>query len=63
MTLKDFRDTLKGIVYDIQDSQDGEFVGNMFKFIREYGTNREYDFNKPINPKVINFEAWLRHSE
>ena len=61
--MKDFRDTHKGIVNDIQDSQEGEFVGNKIKFICDYGTNRDYDFNKPINPKVINFGAWLRHSE
>ena len=29
MTLKDFRDTHMGIVNDIQDGQDGEFVGNV----------------------------------
>ena len=63
MTLKEFRETHKGTVNDIQDSPDGEFVGNMFEFIRVYGINRDYDFIKSINPKVMNFEAWLRHTK
>ena len=63
MTLEEFRETHKGTVNDIQDSPDGEFVGNMFEFIRDYGIDRDYDFIKSINPKVMDFEAWLRHTE
>ena len=62
MTLEQFRDTHRGTVNDIQDSIDGEFVGNMFEFIRDYGIHRDYDLIKKIHPGVMNFEAWLKHT-
>lgn len=63
MSLKEFRDTHRGTVNDIQDSEDGEFVGNMFEFIHDYGIVRDYEFIKSINPKVMKFEDWLRNTQ
>jgi len=62
MSLKEFREKSRATVNDIPDSPDGEFVGNMFEFIRDYGIDRDYEFIKSINPEVMDFEKWLRHT-
>ena len=61
-TLEEFREKSRETVNDIPDSPDGEFVGNMFEFIRDYGIDRDYEFIKSINQQVMNFEDWLRHT-
>jgi uncharacterized protein YbjT (DUF2867 family) len=62
MTLQEFRETHKGTVNDIRNSPDGEFVGNMFQFIQEYGIQRDYSLLREINPQLLSFEAWLRQT-
>lgn len=35
---------------------------NQFRFHRQYGPYRNHEELKKIHPKLMNFEAWLRHS-
>lgn len=62
LTLEEFRDSHRGTVNDIVESPDGEFVGNMFEFIRDYGIKRDYQWIKQINPDVMDFEKWMLHT-
>lgn len=60
MTLEEFRETNKGTVNNILNSPDGDFVGNMYQFIQEFGIQRDYSTLREINPQLLSFEAWLR---
>ncbi|WP_019507085.1 hypothetical protein [Pleurocapsa sp. PCC 7319] len=61
-----------GILAEYQSMSDEDFLAldisnvhdplNQFKFHRQYGPYRDHETLRKIYPNLMNFEAWLQHT-
>lgn len=56
---------VKGVQSEYVDleSLDSEELNKLFKFLREYGVQRDYEYLRTLHPNYVTFKQWVKSSD